>query len=141
RGEGGFGGDPGPKPDNDRPGRDPDHVAEFKTLPQQALVYRLSGDKNPLHADPAFAAMAGFDRPILHGLCTYGIVCRSVVDTLLSGDVGRVARYTTRFSGVVFPGDTVVTSMWEEGDRILLEASTAESGRPVLTNAALMLRD
>lgn len=140
RGEGGFGGDPGPKTANPRPDRQPDHVVEFTTLPQQALIYRLSGDKNPLHADPAFAAIAGFDRPILHGLCTFGIACRAVVDTALEGDVSRVARYATRFSGVVFPGDTVVTSMWEDGDRILMEASTAESGKAVLTNAAVVLQ-
>ncbi len=140
RGEGGFGGDPGPKTANERPDRRPDHVAEFTTLPQQALIYRLSGDKNPLHVDPAVAAMAGFDRPILHGLCTFGIACRSVVDTVLGGEVSRVARYGARFSGVVFPGDTVVTSMWEDGDRILLEASTAGSGRAVLTNAVVEVR-
>jgi acyl dehydratase len=140
RGEGGFGGDPGPKTANERPDRQPDHVAEFTTLPQQALIYRLSGDKNPLHVDPAVAAMAGFDRPILHGLCTFGIACRSVVDTVFGGDVSRVARYGARFSGVVFPGDTVVTSMWEDGDRILLEASTAGSGRAVLTNGVVGVR-
>lgn len=140
RGEGGFGGDPGPKAEDERPDRDPDRVAEFTTLPQQALLYRLSGDKNPLHADPAFAATAGFDRPILHGLCTFGIACRAVVDTMLGGDVTMVQRYRTRFSGVVFPGDTVVVSMWNEGSRILMEASTIESGRPVLRNASLTVR-
>jgi acyl dehydratase len=140
RGEGGFGGDPGPKAEDPRPDREPDRVASFTTLPQQALLYRLCGDKNPLHADPAFAALGGFDRPILHGLCTFGIACKAVVDTLLGGDVTRVERYRTRFSGVVFPGDTVVTSMWEQGDRILIEAATAESGRPVLSNASITVR-
>ncbi len=111
------------------------------TLPQQALLYRLSGDKNPLHADPAFAAMGGFDRPILHGLCTYGIVCKAVVDQVLDGDVSRVARYQARFAGVVFPGETIVTSVWREGDRLLLTATTEERGEPVITNAAVMLAE
>jgi len=84
--------------------------------------------------------VAGFDRPILHGLCTFGIACRSVVDSLLGGDTTRVGRYRARFSGVVFPGDTVVTSMWDEGDRVVIEASTAERGKPVLSNASISLR-
>lgn len=137
RGEGGFGGDPGPAPGNQAPARDPDLVVESPTMPHQALVYRLSGDKNPLHADPAFAALGGFDRPILHGLSTYGAVCKAVVDGMLGGDVARVARYQVRFSGVVFPGETIVTSMWDEGDRIVLSATTAERGEPVLSNAAV----
>ena len=99
RGEGGFGGEPGPAPGNEPPARDPDHVVESPTLPQQALLYRLSGDKNPLHIDPSFAQLGGFDRPILHGLCSYGIVCKAVVDTALGGDVGAVAGYRARFSG------------------------------------------
>ena len=80
------------------------------------------GDKNPLHADPGFAAMGGFDTPILHGLCSFGIVCKAVVDNALGGDVTKVARYQVRFSGVVFPGETIVTSMWREGDKILVRA-------------------
>ena len=91
RGEGGFGGDPGPKPGNDAPERAPDLVVESPTAPQQALLYRLNGDKNPLHIDPEFAKMGGFDMPILHGLCSYGVVCKAVVDHALDGDVDRVA--------------------------------------------------
>ena len=140
RGEGGFGGDPGPKAGNVPPERGPDHVIASPTLPQQALLYRLSGDKNPLHADPAFAAMAGFDRPILHGLCTYGVVCKAVVDTVLGGDVARVARWSARFAGVVFPGETIRTSVWVEGDRLLVTATTEERGEPVLSNAAIAVR-
>ncbi len=140
RGEGGFGGDRGPKPGNLPPEREPDHVVESPTLPQQALLYRLSGDKNPLHADPSFAAIGGFDRPILHGLCTFGIACKAVVDNALDGDVGAVARYRVRFSGVVFPGETIVTSMWKEGDQILLRAVSKERDAPALTNAAITLR-
>ncbi|MDE0131495.1 MAG: MaoC/PaaZ C-terminal domain-containing protein [bacterium] len=137
RGEGGWGGDPGPQASNHAPAREPDHVVRSSTLPQQALLYRLSGDKNPLHADPAFAALGGFDRPILHGLCTYGIVCKAAVDAVLQGDPGRTRRYQARFAGVVFPGETVVTRMWVEGDKVLLEASVEERDATVLSNAAL----
>jgi acyl dehydratase len=91
RGEGGFGGESGPKAGNAAPDRAPDLEVESKTLPQQALLYRLSGDKNPLHADPEFAKMGGFDTPILHGLCSFGIVCKAAVDQALGGDVTKVA--------------------------------------------------
>ena len=100
RGEGGFGGDSGPKVGNAAPERAPDGVVERKTLPQQALIYRLSGDKNPLHADPEFAKLGGFDTPIIHGLCSYGIACKAIVDQVLGGDVTQVARYQARFAGV-----------------------------------------
>lgn len=137
RGEGGFGGEPGPAPGNVAPEREPDVVAELTTLPQQALIYRLSGDKNPLHVDPAFAAMGGFDTPILHGLCSYGIVCKVVVDHALGGDVTKVAGYEARFAGVLFPGETIVTSMWREGEKVLINAVCKERGTPVITNAAI----
>jgi len=110
------------------------------TLPQQALLYRLSGDKNPLHADPRYAAGAGFDRPILHGLCSYGIACKAAVDALLGGDVTRVARYQARFAGVAFPGDTLLVSLWNEVDRIVLTVHTQERNTPVISNAAITLR-
>jgi acyl dehydratase len=140
RGEGGFGGDPGPRDDVVRPDREPDLVVESPTLPQQALLYRLLGDKNPLHADPAFAAIGGFDRPILHGLCSYGIACKAVVDGLLGGNTAAVASYRARFAGTVVPGDTIVTSMWREADAILLEAANKEKGTPVLSRARIGLR-
>jgi len=142
RGEGGFGGDPdSPAPGNNPPEREPDHVIESPTMSHQALIYRLSGDKNPLHADPDFAKLGGFDTPILHGLCTFGIVCKAVVDTVLDGDANAVARYQVRFTGVVFPGETVVTSMWREGDQIILSATTKERpDKPVLSNAAIWTR-
>jgi acyl dehydratase len=141
RGEGGFGGKSGPAPGNEAPAREPDIVAESPTLPQQALLYRLSGDKNPLHVDPNMAALGGFDRPILHGLCSFGIVCKAAVDKALDGDVTKVARYQARFSGVVFPGETIVTSIWREGDKVLLSAATKERGTPVITNAALTVKE
>lgn len=140
RGEGGFGGEPGPAVKLDPPARNPDHEVEIKTLPQQALLYRLSGDKNPLHADPSFAQMGGFDRPILHGLCTYGIVCKAVVDAVLGGATEKVARYQARFSKPVFPGDTIVVKMWQEGKEVRVVASTKEGGAPVITNSAVTLR-
>ena len=140
RGEGGFGGESGPKAGNVPPDREPDGVIESTTLPQQALIYRLSGDKNPLHADPEFAKMGGFDRPIIHGLCSYGVVCKAVVDGVLGGDVTRVARYQARFAGVAFPGETYQTSYWREGDKILIQAASKQRGAPIITNAAITVR-
>jgi acyl dehydratase len=140
RGEGGFGGDSGPKAGNEAPSRAPDLTVESKTLPQQALLYRLSGDKNPLHADPSFAKMGGFDTPILHGLCSFGIVCKAAVDHALKGDVAKVARYQARFAGVFFPGETMVTSIWREGKQLIVASKSKERGTPVLSNAALTLR-
>ena len=141
RGEGGFGGESGPKAGNERPDREPDGVIETPTLPQQALIYRLSGDKNPLHADPDFAKMAGFDTPIIHGLCSYGVVCKAVVDHVLDGQTERVARYQVRFRGVGYPGETYLTSYWREGNRILIEARSKERDEVVISNAAIEVRD
>jgi acyl dehydratase len=140
RGEGGFGGDAGPKVGNEAPQRAADLVVESKTLPQQALLYRLSGDKNPLHADPGFAKMGGFDVPILHGLCSFGIACKAAVDKALGGDVTRVARYQARFAGVFFPGETMVTSIWREAGKLLIGSTSKERGTPVISNAAITLR-
>jgi acyl dehydratase len=141
RGEGGFGGDSGPKVGNAAPERAPDGVVERKTLPQQALIYRLSGDKNPLHADPEFAKLGGFDTPILHGLCSYGIACKAIVDQVLGGDVARVARYQARFAGVAFPGETYRIAYWKDGaKRILLEASSVERNAKIISNAVIELR-
>jgi acyl dehydratase len=140
RGEGGFGGPSGPPAGNEPPEREPDGVIESTTLPQQALLYRLSGDKNPLHADPEFAKMAGFDAPIIHGLCSYGIVCKAVVDGVLGGDPTRVARYQARFRGVAWPGETYLTSWWREDDRIIVSAKSKERDAPIISNAAFWVR-
>ncbi len=141
RGEGGFGGESGPKAGNKPPEREPDKVVEVKTLPQQALLYRLSGDKNPLHADPEFAKLGGFDTPIIHGLCSYGVVCKAVVDNMLGGDTTKVGRYQARFAGVGYPGETYVISMWKEGDKILVAANSKDrDGAPIISNAAVTLR-
>jgi acyl dehydratase len=141
RGEGGFGGPSGPKVGNEPPDRAPDGVVERPTLPQQALLYRLCGDKNPLHADPDFAKMGGFDAPIIHGLCSYGITCKAIVDDALGGDVAKVAKYQARFRGVAFPGETYVVSYWKEGDTILLETKSKDRDAPIISNAAITLRD
>jgi acyl dehydratase len=119
RGEGGFGGQRGPSTAVAPPDRAPDAEVPVPTLPQQALLYRLCGDRNPLHSDPGFAAAVGFPRPILHGLCTYGIACKAIVDTVLDGDVSRVHSYGARFTGVVFPGETLKASIWKEDDKLL----------------------
>jgi acyl dehydratase len=141
RGEGGFGGDSGPKVGNVAPERAPDGVVERKTLPQQALIYRLSGDKNPLHADPEFAKLGGFDTPIIHGLCSYGIACKAIVDDVLDGDVAQVARYQARFAGVAFPGETYRIKYWKDGaKRVLLEAESVERNAKIISNAVIELR-
>src|SRR5262245_10513680 len=140
RGEGGFGGDSGPKVGNAAPDRAPDGTIERKTLPQQALIYRLSGDKNPLHADPEFAKLGGFDTPIIHGLCSYGIACKAIVDQVLGGDVAKVSRYQARFAGVAFPGETYRIKYWKDGaKRILLEAESVERNAKIISNAIIEL--
>ena len=117
RGEGGWGGDRGPSgPQNVPPDRAPDHQVTYQTSPDQALVYRLSGDRNPLHSDPSFAAMGGFDRPILHGLCTYGFTGRALLHTLCGSDVNRFGHIEGRFASPVLPGDALTVAMWEIGD-------------------------
>lgn len=138
RGEGGFGGERGPSgPKNEPPDRDPDVTVELPTSPSQALLYRLSGDRNPLHADPNFAAMGGFPKPILHGLCTFGFVGRAVLDQFCDRDPSRFLSYEARFVGVVYPGETIEASLWKEGGRVFLWATTKERGEPVLEQAVV----
>ncbi|HXJ36828.1 MAG TPA: MaoC/PaaZ C-terminal domain-containing protein [Candidatus Eisenbacteria bacterium] len=137
RGEGGFGGDRGPSgARNVPPDRKPDKSISYKTLPQQALIYRLSGDMNPLHADPDFAKMGGFDTPILHGLCTFGHAGRAVLAAYCDNDPARMKTFEVRFSGVVFPGETITTDMWEvEKGKIVFTART-ERGESLSSAAA-----
>lgn len=118
RGEGGFGGERGPSTSAETPERAADFEIDIPVLPQQALLYRLCGDRNPLHSDPEFAAAAGFPRPILHGLCTYGMTCKALVDTVLDADTTRVGSYGARFAGVVYPGETLRASVWQDGDQL-----------------------
>jgi len=136
RGAGGFGGERGPEAGNIPPDRAPAKIVEMQTLPIQAMIYRLSGDRNPLHIDPDFATMAGYDRPILHGLCTFGHVGRAILREYCANDPSRLTSLSVRFSGVVYPGDTIITEMWQEGDgKIVVQARTQE-GRVVISNAA-----
>ena len=140
RGEGGFGGERGTSETVEYPEREADHTIEVATLPQQALIYRLCGDRNPLHSDPAFAEAAGFPRPILHGLCSYGLVLRAVVDEVLGGDVEKVRGYGVTFGGIFFPGETMRIRVWEEGTQLLVAATVVErEDAPVLKNVVVDL--
>ncbi|WP_409057428.1 MaoC/PaaZ C-terminal domain-containing protein [Streptomyces sp. SYP-A7185] len=135
RGEGGFGGERGPSTRLPAPEGEPDKTVERPVREEQALLYRLSGDWNPLHADPEFAKLAGFDRPILHGLCTYGMTLKAVVDTVLGGDVSRVRGYSTRFTGIVFPGETLRIRMWRSEGRVHVAVTAVErDDAPVLAD-------
>ena len=115
RGEGGFGGERGPSSRFTAPETAPDHEVTYTTRTDQALTYRLSGDRNPLHSDPKFAAMAGFPRPILHGLCTYGFTGRALLHALCDGDPARFRSVSGRFSLPVFPGEALTVRMWRTG--------------------------
>ena len=119
RGEGGWGGDRGPSDRLEFPERNPDHKVVYKTREDQALTYRLSGDRNPLHSDPAFAAMGGFDAPILHGLCTWGFTGRALLHTLCGSDPARFKSMNSRFSRPVIPGDELTINMWVDGNEAL----------------------
>jgi 3-hydroxyacyl-CoA dehydrogenase/3a,7a,12a-trihydroxy-5b-cholest-24-enoyl-CoA hydratase len=143
RGAGGWGGERGPSQDvNVPPSREPDAVIEEKTDPNQTLLYRLSGDWNPLHADPAFAKAFGFDKPILHGLCTFGHVGRHVIRAFCDNDGRRFKSIKVRFAESVFPGETLVTRMWKEGDlKIVFETKVKERDKVVIRNAAIELYD
>jgi acyl dehydratase len=139
KGEGGWGGDRGSATAVGIPDREPDLTASYDVSPTQALLYRLCGDRNPLHADPDFAARAGFPAPILHGLCTYGIVLRELVDGLLDGDSATAAGWSARFAGVVFPGETLHVRGWREDDRIGATATVGADERPALADCVLSL--
>ncbi|RMH41474.1 MAG: 3-alpha,7-alpha,12-alpha-trihydroxy-5-beta-cholest-24-enoyl-CoA hydratase [Deltaproteobacteria bacterium] len=137
RGEGGFGGDRGPEALKADPpeGAEPDFEVTEVTSPEQALLYRLSGDYNPLHASPQVAKMAGFDRPILHGLCTYGFAGRAILKRACGGDPARFRSFAARFSGVVMPGDTLTTRGWRvEPGRYVIQTTT-QDGRVVISNS------
>jgi acyl dehydratase len=138
RGEGGFGGDRGPSGRPAAPEGDPDLTADLPTAPGQALLYRLSGDVNPMHSHPDFAALAGFDRPILHGLCSYGMVLKAVVDRVLDGAPERVAAVSTRFSGVAYPGETLRVRMWRAPGLVRATATAVErDGATVLEDVTV----
>ena len=126
RGEGGWGGDRGPSEKLQYPDDEPTHQVTYKTREDQALTYRLSGDRNPLHSDPAFAARGGFEKPILHGLCTYGFTGRALLHSLCVGDPSRFRSMNGRFSRPVIPGDTLTVSMWANGDRALFRTTNQD---------------
>jgi len=131
RGEGGFGGDRGPRTEWAAPDRAPDHKVTYPTRAEQALIYRLSGDYNPLHSDPEFAARAGFDRPILHGLCTYGITGRALLHAVAGSDPARFRAMSGRFSSPVFPGESLTVSIWADGPDVLF-TTAKEDGTVVI---------
>jgi acyl dehydratase len=133
KGEGGWGGDRGPSgPVNVPPDRAPDHQVTYQTSPDQALLYRLSGDRNPLHSDPSFAAMGGFDRPILHGLCSYGFTGRALLHTLAGSDPARFAHMEGRFSAPVMPGDALTVSIWGTGEGEAVFTTATQDGTVVI---------
>jgi acyl dehydratase len=137
RGAGGFGGERGPSTAglNAPPERAPDHVVEDVTRPEQAAIYRLSGDRNPIHIDPDFARMAGFEKPFLHGLCTYGFVGRALVKALCGGDPSRLRSFEARFADQVWMGDTIVTKMWTTGSGEAIVQAETQKGNVVLSQA------
>ena len=141
RGDGGFGGATGPSPKpHPVPERPPDASRVRETRPDQALLYRLSGDRNPLHADPALARRVGFPAPILHGLCTYGVACTALVETVCGYDPTRIAGLDVRFSAPVYPGDAIATDMWFDGDIVSFECRVAARGVHVIRNGKCTLR-
>lgn len=139
RGDGGFGGPTGPlKPVHQLPDRTPDLSLDTPILPQAALIYRLSGDPNPLHASPEIAAKAGFKAPILHGLCTFGVAGCAVLKSCCNNDPARLKSFDLRFSSPVFPGETVTTEIWQDGDTVSFRAHVED--RTVLNNGVARIQ-
>lgn len=133
RGDGGFGGPERAQPEpHAMPARAPDRTVEITTRPDQALIYRLCGDRNPLHSDPEFAKRAGFPRPILHGMCTYGLTCRGVLQTYADYDPSAFRRHAVRFSSPVYPGETVSMDLWKDGNVVSFEAKVKSRGVTVI---------
>lgn len=141
RGDGGFGGPSGKGLLQHRaPRREPDLSCNIGTRDEQALFYRLTGDRNPLHADPAEAAAVGFERPILHGLCTYGIACKAILQTICDYDYTLIEGFDARFSAPVLPGDTITTDMWQDGNIVSFRCTARERDIVVLRNGKCTLR-
>lgn len=141
RADGGFGGSKATPPaPHALPDRSPEHVVSFRTRTDQALLYRLNGDRNPLHADPAFAARAGFDRPILHGLCSYGVACRALIKSACEGDSDRIAEFSARFSSPAFPGDTIDTEVWRDGQIASFRCRARERDIVIINNGKCVLK-
>jgi acyl dehydratase len=141
RGDGGFGGPAGSGPEPHRlPERAPDQVIELETRPDQALLYRLSGDRNPLHADPALAKRVGFPAPILHGLCTYGTACRGILQHVCQYDHTRILGFDVRFSSPVYPGETIAIELWQDGNTVSFRCRVAGRDAVVINNGKCLLR-
>jgi acyl dehydratase len=142
RGAGGFGGERGPSTSgvNVVPKRPPDHVVEDVTRPEQGAIYRLSGDRNPIHIDPDFAQMAGFEKPFVHGLCTYGFVGRAILKALCGGDPARFLHFEARFADQVYFGDTIITKMWKTSDGEAIVQAETQKGNVVLSQARTKYR-
>jgi acyl dehydratase len=142
RRDGGFGG-PGvpPPPPHPMPGRAPDLSLDFAMQPNQALLYRLLGDRNPLHADPAVARAAGFEKPILHGLCTYGVTCRAVLQAYADYDPARIRSHAARFAAPVYPGDVLSIDLWADGDVVSFEAHVRARGVTVIKHGRSVVAD
>jgi acyl dehydratase len=141
RADGGFGGPDGPvKMPHPVPDAKPQHVCDLPTLPQAALIYRLSGDYNPLHADPAYASKAGFKMPILHGRCTFGIAGHAILKTLCGYDPSRFISMEGRFSSPVYPGETIRTEMWRDGNVVSFRSTVPARGVTVLNNGRAEIR-
>ena len=140
RGDGGFGGpkDGAPEP-HQLPTRAPDVVHECDTRPDQAFIYALSGDRNPLHRDPKVAKQAGFPKPILHGLCSYGTACRAIISTICKYDASKITGFDVRFSSPVFPGETIITEMWVDGNVVSYRSRLKERDVVVLNNGKCTL--
>ena len=142
RGDGGFGGPSGPTPvPHALPTRPPDFAVDLPTLPQAALIYRLSGDMNPLHADPEIATAAGFSRPILHGLCTFGVAGHALLKGCCGYQPERFKSMRARFSSPVYPGETIHTEIWRDGSTVSFRASVIERGVVVLNNGHAEVTD
>lgn len=140
RGDGGFGGPSEGQPEPHKtPTRAPDQSVDIATRPGQALLYRLSGDRNPLHSDPEFATAAGFPRPILHGMCTYGVSCRAVLQTYADYDASAIKRHAARFSSPVFPGETITVDLWKDGNEVSFEARVKSRNVTVIKNGFSVL--
>ncbi len=141
RGDGGFGGPSEGQPEpHVIPTRKPDLSVDIATRDDQALLYRLNGDRNPLHSDPEFAKRAGFPRPILHGLCTYGITCRAVLQAITGFDPDQILSHQARFSAPVFPGDVITVDLWRDGREISFEARVKAREATVIKNGLTVLR-
>jgi acyl dehydratase len=141
RADGGFGGPDGPvRAPHPLPGSAPRHVCDLPTLPQAALIFRLSGDTNPLHADPAYAAKAGFRSPILHGRCTFSIAGHAILKTLCGYDPSRFVAMEGRFSSPVYPGETIRTEMWCDGNVVSFRATVPARGVTVVNNGRAEIR-